>query len=63
MKEFRIEEDLVFSDCRASNGNGVIGIQVNLFIFDFSPQPFYEYIIPPGSSSIYTRQVIASNHR
>ena len=46
-------EDQVFSDCRASLRNGVIGMQINLFIFDCPPQPFYEDIIPLGSSSIH----------
>jgi hypothetical protein len=54
MWAFRIIEDQVFSDCRASLGNGVIGMLVNFFIFDCPPQPSYEDIIPLGSSAIYT---------
>jgi len=63
MRAFGVVEDQVFSDCRASFGSGVIGMQVNLFIFDCSLQPFYEDIIPPSSSAVYNRQVSASNHR
>ena len=63
MWAFRIIEDQVFSDCRASLGNGVIGMLVNFFIFDCPPQPSYEDIIPLGSSAIYNRQVIVSNDR
>ena len=63
MWAFRIKEDRVFSDCRVSLGNGVIGMLVNFFIFDCPPQPSYEDIIPQYSSALYNRQVIASNHR
>jgi hypothetical protein len=63
MWAFRIVKDQVFSDCHANLGNNVTEMQVNLFIFDFPPQPFYENIIAPGSSATYNRQVIARNHR
>ena len=57
-RAFRILEDQVFFDCRVSLGNlgnlgdGVMGMQVNLFIFDCPSQPFYEDVIPPSASDV-----------
>jgi hypothetical protein len=37
-------------------GDGVMGMQVNLFIFDCPSQPFYEDVTPPSASSTASMQ-------
>jgi len=33
--------------------DGVIGVQVDLLVFDAFPQPFYEYVVSPASFSVH----------
>jgi hypothetical protein len=43
----------------ACDRDTVIAVQVDLFVFDGSPEPFYEDVVAPGPLAIYYRQCIA----
>jgi len=50
---FGVVKDQVFADGSPRLGNAVVSVQIYLFIFDGSPQPFDEDVISPGSLSIH----------
>jgi hypothetical protein len=35
------------------NGRRVIGSQIDLFVFDATPQPLNQHVVPPGPFSIH----------
>jgi len=53
MRAFGIVEDQIFSDGCPSLAHIATGVQKNLFIFDCSPQPFQEDILPPSTSPVH----------
>jgi hypothetical protein len=53
MRAFGIVEIQVSPDCNPRLLNIAIGVQIDLFIFDGSPQPFHENVISPGSFAIH----------
>jgi hypothetical protein len=34
-------------------GNAVIGAQVDLLVFDRTPEPFNEHMVPPGAATVH----------
>jgi hypothetical protein len=52
-----VEDDVAPVRC-ACLRDVCIGVQVDLLIFDCSPEPFDEDIVAPGAFSVYYRQCI-----
>jgi hypothetical protein len=48
-----IVEGQVATDRTARLGHAVIGTQVDLFVFDRTPQPFNEHVVAPGAAAIH----------
>ena len=53
----------IVTDPGAGFRNAGIGVQVDLFVFDGSPEALYEDVVAPSSLAICYRQVFASKHR
>lgn len=54
MRTAGIEEVDVASEAAACLSDGVIGVQVNLFVFDRAPQSFDEDVVAPAATTVHT---------
>lgn len=43
----------ITTDPRAGLGHGLVGVEVDLFVFDRPPKPFDEDIVPPRALAVH----------
>ena len=53
MRPTLIVELEVAADRGASFADAVVGVQIDLLVFDAAPQPFDEHVVTPGALTVH----------
>ena len=58
MRALAVEEVQIPADRGARLADAIVGLEIDLFIFDRAPQPLDEDVVPPGALAVEPQQVV-----